>query len=88
MKYNLKNRPNRKVNGSTITVERWENNSVWIFYENAVDWFEGFEKELREEIEEIGEEVESEDRTHPQHLFGFWSGYAKALKDILGEKEG
>lgn len=63
MEYNLKNRPN------------WDKtDGTFIDYTNKFEqWFEGFKKELREELED------------PDNIFLHPEAYNDLIKEILGE---
>jgi len=78
MKFNLKNRP--KIH--PLPLEQQENLDEYDigdyphFYDDSLEWFDGFEKELRERLGKITFKMSVSERVQ---------AYAHLLAEILGE---
>jgi hypothetical protein len=85
MKFNLKNKP--------IMPRDNDEADVYIYSVNAQKWFEGFEKELNEELV-YAENAEKEWRGNgkkphrvDEEIAREWHGIIIAIKQVLGEEK-
>jgi len=80
MKFNLKNRPKRKI--PIVEGNAWFNVSTEVYDSDEVDeWFEGFEKELRERLEKLQNVKGRRSAVCRAHE----AGEIETIKEILGE---
>ena len=80
MKFNLKNRPKfEELEYSALT---------WGKVKETIEWFEGFEKELREKLAKAEQEKKRLKVEEPENrvAWNFWDDYARAIKEILGDE--